>query len=362
MHLPAQRSLQPALVVGAAVVVAGAGLEHFAGLVVLVAFSALIAILARRLQLSLLSRGAPPWLALTVTVVAIVAMLAVLFGAAVASVAVVVTRLVDDAARISATIDDLLGQFEAVSGSASGSLPGFDPGALLGAAKSLLASVSGSVTTLAMTVLIVTYLLLDADRLRERMLRATSAAAVARYDALANELVTYIRVRAVLGGAAAIADTVLLLALGVPSALLWGVVSFLFSFVPNLGFIVALVPPTVIALFELGPIPAVAVVAGYVAINLLFDYVIQPRMMQADLDLSPMIVILTIIVWTALIGPMGALLAVPLTIAVRAALVPFEGAHWFVALMGPLPSPTVLPDPADAPPPAHALVESTIGA
>ena len=98
MHLPAQRSLQPALVVGAAVVVAGAGLEHFAGLVVLVAFSALIAILARRLQLSLLGRGAPPWLALTVTVVAIVAMLAVLFGAAVASVAVVVTRLADDAA------------------------------------------------------------------------------------------------------------------------------------------------------------------------------------------------------------------------------------------------------------------------
>jgi predicted PurR-regulated permease PerM len=353
MQLTGSRSPYPALLAAAAVVVVLAGAEHFAGLTVLVAFSALIAILARRLQLTLLGRGAPPWVALTVTVVAIVAMLAVLFGAAVASVAVVVTKLADDAARISATIADLLGQVEAVAGTAPGSLPGIDPGALLGAAKSLLASVSGSVTTLAMSVLIVTYLLLDADRLRERMIQATSAAAVARYDSLATELVTYIRVRAVLGGAAAIADAVLLLALGVPSALLWGVVSFLFSFVPNLGFIVALVPPTVIALFELGPLPAVGVVVGYVAINLLFDYVIQPRMMQADLDLSPMIVILTIIVWTALIGPMGALLAVPLTIAVRAALAPFEGAHWFVALMGPLPQPVATSEPN----PAAATVE-----
>lgn len=330
-------SLRPALLAGAAAVVILAGVEHFASLVVLVAFSGLIAVLSRRLQVALLRRGARPWLALAVTVATIVALLVVLFGAAVASVAVVATRLADDAARIAKAIGDALDQVGAVTGNDPGSLPGVDPAALLGAAKGLLSSVSGTVSQLAFAVLIVTYLLLDADRLRERMGRAVPPDALARYDALANELVTYIRVRAVLGGAAAIADAVLLLALGVPSALLWGVVSFLFSFVPNLGFILALIPPTVIALFELGPWPAVAVVVGYVAINLLFDYVIQPRMMQADLDLSPMIVILTIIVWTALIGPMGALLAVPLTMAVRALLAPFDGARWFVALLGPLP-------------------------
>ena len=109
-----------------------------------------------------------------------------------------------------------------------------------------------------MSVLIVTYLLLDADNLRARMIRHTPAGSVARYDALANELVVYIKVRAMLGAGAAVADTVLLLVLGVPYAVLWGVLSFLFSFVPNIGFILALVPPTVFALLELGLGPAVA--------------------------------------------------------------------------------------------------------
>ena len=115
-----------------------------------------------------------------------------------------------------------------------------------------------------MSVLIVTYLLLDADNLRARMLRHTPAGSVARYDALANELVVYIKVRAMLGAGAAVADTILLLVLGVPYAVLWGVLSFLFSFVPNIGFILALVPPTVFALLELGLGPAVLVVVGYV--------------------------------------------------------------------------------------------------
>lgn len=330
-------TLRPALVVAAATVLVLLGVEHFSGLVVLVAFSGLIAVLARHLQLVLLRRGMRPALALVATVATIVGSLAVLVGALLASVAVVVARLSDDAAKIIDWARQALDSVSAITGSSADSLPTVDPAMLLGAARGLLSSVTGSATWIAMSVLVVTYLLLDADRLRERMVAATSSTAMARYDALAAELVAYIRVRVVLGGGAAIANALVLLVIGVPGALLWGVVSFLFSFVPNLGFIVALVPPTVIALFELGPVSAALVVGSYVAINLLFDYVIQPRMMQADLDMSPVVVVLTIVVWTALIGPMGALLAVPLTIAMRAALAPFEGARWFVALLGPLP-------------------------
>ena len=140
-----------------------------------------------------------------------------------------------------------------------------------------------------------------------------------------------------LGAAAAVADTVLLVALGVPYAFLWGVVSFLFSFVPNIGFVLALIPPTVLAFLDGGLGPALAVVVGYVAINLAFDYVLQPRMMSTNLDISPVVVIVSILVWTFVIGAMGALLAVPLTIALRARAAPVPGARWFVALLGPVP-------------------------
>jgi predicted PurR-regulated permease PerM len=171
--------------------------------------------------------------------------------------------------------------------------------------------------------------------------------------------VTYVKVRALLGAAAALADTVLLLVLGVPYAVLWGLMSFLFSFIPNIGFILAMIPPTVFAVIEHGPLSALAVVVGYVLINLAFDYVLQPRVMSTTLEVSPVITIVTILVWTALIGPAGALLAVPLTITLRALLLPFPGTAWFVAFLGretsvPVDDPPI-PDSPVGPPVAPTI-------
>ena len=97
--------------------------------------------------------------------------------------------------------------------------------------------------------------------------------------------------RALLGAAAALADTVLLLVLGVPYAVLWGLMSFLFSFIPNIGFVLALIPPAAFALVEHGPLTALAVVVGYVVINLAFDYVLQPRVVSTTLEVSPVVTI-----------------------------------------------------------------------
>jgi AI-2 transport protein TqsA len=79
--------------------------------------------------------------------------------------------------------------------------------------------------------------------------------------------------------------------------------------------------------------------------------------MSTSLDLSPVVVVVSILAWTVVIGPAGALLAVPLTIAVRVLLVPFDGARWFVALLGPIPGetgaePTIDPVPDPIAPPS----------
>jgi len=339
------------LVMVAAIAVVLAYAEAVHGLLATLAFSGLAAILSRALQLWLHGRGMGRGLSVTLTVVAYVLVLGLLAAAAVASVLAIAVQLSGDAGRLSADLENVAGTFAAATGLPPGSVPSIDTGAVIAGVRQLLATVGPAVTSLGMSVLIVTYLLLDADNLRARMLRHTPPGTVARYDALAAELVVYIRVRAVLGAAAAFADTILLLVIGVPYAVLWGVVSFLFSFVPNIGFLLALVPPTVFALLELGLGPAVLVVAGYVAINLAFDYVLQPRMLSVSLDISPVVVIVSILFWTVVIGPAGALLAVPLTIAMRVLLVPFENARWFVALLGPIPGDppeTVLADPAMA--------------
>jgi predicted PurR-regulated permease PerM len=333
----------PVVAVLAGIVVVLAGLHAAQGLFATVAFGALAAVICRRLQLGLRGRGLGRGASLAITVVAFVIVIGLLFAAFVASIVALVVELGKESETLAGELRALAEQFGIVVGLPPDSVPPIDVGQLLSAARSLLASVTPAVTGLFMAVLIVTYLLLDADRLRARMLRATSDSIIGRYDALATELWVYIKVRAGLGAAAAVADTILLLVLGVPYAVLWGVVSFLFSFVPNIGFILALVPPTVLAFLDGGLGPALLVVGGYVAINLAFDYVLQPRMMASELDISAVVVIVSILFWTFVIGPTGALLAVPLTIVLRTLLMPFPRARWFVALLGPVPG-------EDAPP------------
>jgi predicted PurR-regulated permease PerM len=333
-------SLFRPVVVLAGLVLLAAGVSQAEGLVATVAFGALAAVVCREGMLALQRRGVGRGIAVAIVVTAFVLIIGSLAAALVASVIALSAEISQDTDRIAESLRQLAEQFGLATGVPPGDVPVVDPGQLLSVARSLLGAVAPAVTGLLMAVLIVTYLLLDADKLRSRLLRATSADIVGRYDALATELVVYVKVRAVLGGAAAIADTILLLVLGVPYAILWGVVSFLFSFVPNIGFIIALIPPTLLALFDGGIGPAIGVVAGYVAINLAFDYVLQPRMLSISLDLSPVVTIVSILAWTVIIGPMGALLAVPLTIAMRAVLMPFPGARWFVALLGPVPGDT----------------------
>ena len=269
------------------------------------------------------------------------------------------------AVQLSGETDNLREQLAAVSdafaaatGLPTGSVPAIDADAVIATVRQLLSTVGPAVTSLFMSVLIVTYLLLDADNLRARMIRHTPAGRWRATTRSRTSSSSTSRSGRCSGRRAAVADTILLLVLGVPYAVLWGVLSFLFSFVPNIGFILALVPPTVFALLELGLGPAVLVVVGYVVINLAFDYVLQPRIMATDLDISPVVVIVAILVWTAIIGPVGALLAVPLTLALRVVVVPFEGARWFVALLGPVPGeaggdPTLDPTIAAVPDPVR---------
>jgi hypothetical protein len=135
---------------------------------------------------------------------------------------------------------------------------------------------------------------------------------------LANRLRTFVAARAFLGAIAAILDVILLLVLGVPAALLWGLLSFLLSFIPNVGFVVSLIPPTILALLIGGPTLALAVIVGYTVINLAIDYVVQPRFIGGSVDISPVIVTVSIVFWAGVLGGAGALLAVPLTLIVVA--------------------------------------------
>jgi AI-2 transport protein TqsA len=98
---------------------------------------------------------------------------------------------------------------------------------------------------------------------------------------------------------------------------LWGVLTFLFSFIPAIGGLLSLMPPAVLALLASGWGKALLVIVGFVVINNVTDIVLKPRLMQKGLDLSILTIFLSLMFWSWVLGPIGAILAIPLTIVVK---------------------------------------------
>jgi len=127
----------------------------------------------------------------------------------------------------------------------------------------------------------------------------------------------YIGISAKTNAIAALANLALMLALGVKFAVLWCVLSFFMRFIPNLGFILALVPPSLVSLLGSGWKRALLVAGGLIAINLLMDYAINPIFMKKSANISFGEMMLSLIFWGAVLGASGGILAIPLTMVLR---------------------------------------------
>ena len=119
-------------------------------------------------------------------------------------------------------------------------------------------------------------------------------------------------------------DVVALMALGIPLAFVWGVLSLITNYIPNIGFVIGLIPPALLAFFAGGWQLAVWVVVIYFAINVIVQSVIQPRFVGDAVGLSATLTFLSLIFWGWVLGPLGALLAVPMTLLAKALLVDID--------------------------------------
>jgi len=168
---------------------------------------------------------------------------------------------------------------------------------------------------------------------RLRRLTSGDPAVLEQLRRFGDDMRSFFKLNAVMGAVAALADVVVLLALGVDFALLWGLLAFLLSFIPNIGFIISMVAPALMALIQFGPREALLVIVAYSAINLLFDYVLRPRIIGKDLNQSQILTFVAVIVWGVLLGPTGALLSVPLTLITKLILELATGTTRYSALI-----------------------------
>jgi len=131
-------------------------------------------------------------------------------------------------------------------------------------------------------------------------------------------------VSTVFGLIVAVLDVAALFALGIPLALVWGVLSLISNYIPNVGFVIGLIPPPLLAFFEGGWQLALWVTVIYTAINVVVQSVIQPRFVGDAVGLSATLTFISLIFWGWVLGPLGALLAVPMTLLAKALLVDID--------------------------------------
>lgn len=158
---------------------------------------------------------------------------------------------------------------------------------------------------------------------------------LSRIKSVTQNINKYIALKTILNLCNALLVTVFLFFMGVDYYLLWGLLAFILNYIPTIGSFFALLPPALLALVQFGFVEAIVVVIGFVIINTLVGNIIEPRFMGRGLGLSTLVVFLSLIFWGWVLGPIGMLLSVPLTITIKIALDSSDETRWLAILLGP---------------------------
>jgi AI-2 transport protein TqsA len=236
--------------------------------------------------------------------------------------------------------DALLGMLESIGIDTAdlASLKNVDPQKILETGASLANAIVDTISGLSLMALTVLFMLMEASTITTKLKNGVAGDALRRMADVTTDMRSFIKVTAVMGAVVAVLDTILLLAVGVPNALLWGFLSFFLSFIPFIGFIIAMIPPTIMALITGGWEAALIVLAGYLIMNTISDNLVKPRVMGTETNLSPLTVFLSVMLWGWVLGPVGGLLAVPVTLlAKRLILEAYDEWKWFAIVIGDVP-------------------------
>lgn len=158
-----------------------------------------------------------------------------------------------------------------------------------------------------------------------------------RFIDLAQKNINYLVIRTEVNLATGIGTAVILSILGVKYAIFWGFLAFLLGFIPNIGFWIAIVPPMLLAWFDLGPLQALLVLAGSGLMDFLSEYILFPHFTAQGLELSTAVVFISLFFWGWILGGIGVLLAVPLTLCVQMVCELSDETRWIGYLLGPPP-------------------------
>lgn len=340
---PPQPALSPTLrvLLGlAAAVIALAGISFARELVGPLALAAVIVIICHPVRHPLERAGWPRWAATTGVIVAaymILAVMVLLLWFA----GVQFSRLVADYAdELTASAQAVVAWLQAAgldaqAADAAGEV--LEPSRIAAFAASLGGAVLGVLTAFFFVLAYIIFMGVDAARYTraEAAFGAAIRPTVRRFQAYNTGVRRYYVVNAAFGAVVAIIDGLALWALGIPAPAVWAILAFVTNFIPNIGFVLGLIPPMLLALVVGGWPMMLAVIAIYSVVNVTLQVLIQPKFVSDAVNLSLTLSFFSVIFWTFVIGPLGAILSIPLTLLVRALILEGDpGARWLRWLSG----------------------------
>ena len=353
---PAERLQGEAIVIiVAGLAVSCAGI-YFARALIGPAFFALTLVITVRPLVSWASRHhVPRSMSAVGAILLIYAFVLMMFAALGIAIAQLVDTLPDYAVKFQAIwggIQEMLARFGVDQSALFGQISqAMDTGRIVMVAQGLLAQITNFGSILSVMALTVIFLMFDMSRIEVRaqaltILKPGIAGALADF---AGAVRSYWLVSTVFGLIVAVFDVIALGFLGVPMAVTWGVLSFITNYIPNIGFFLGVIPPALLALVDSGPWTALWVLVAYAVLNFVIQSLIQPKFTGDAVGLNTTTTFLSLLFWSQVIGALGTILAVPLTLFVKCVLIDSDSrSRWVGIFLSAGDNPVLRPDELDS--------------
>lgn len=334
---------QSFLISAAAVVIVVAGVRAAAGIVTPVLLAGFLAIVFAPAYLKLRARRVPAVIAMMMLAVP-VALVFMLFALLLESSFSAVQNNMDEyEVRLVERKLELVRQLRTVGIDVPESISfgEFDPRRARVWAMQGFSAFSGVLTSAFLVILMLVLMLLEASGMMGKLkaINERPNEIVDRASTILSNVRRYLVLKSTISLATGIAVFVLLLIVGVDFPLLWSFVAFLLNFVPNIGSILAAIPPVLLAFILDGGGTAITVGIGFLAINTLIGNIVEPMLMGKGVGISPLVVLTSLLFWGWVLGPIGMLLSVPLTMTCKICLEVDDSTRWIAILIGPNPAP-----------------------
>ncbi len=320
------------LVGAAAIFVILFGIRGSASIINPILLAAVITITVLPIPSRLTKRGMPGWLALVLSILMVVLLLGLVIGTVFFSITKLTTELPAYMASASQQASADLSTTTDAETSAEIEQITVTTGAV---AQSLLASVMNMLVQFGLALAIFFFMISAALALPtpSRLGLDPTTSIIGRIASLTEDVRKYMTVLTGINFLVGFGNTIFLLILGVDYALLWGLLAWFMGYIPSIGFIIALIPPVLMAYAQYGLQTALVVLVGYILINGGVQNFIQPKVMGDKLKISPVVVFVGLFIWGYLLGGIGAILAVPLTLLVLIIMENFDGTRPVAILM-----------------------------